>query len=58
MESEMTKREKELQSLRNRIKRLEKLRDQAIRDLVMTGRHAGLACRLVGLVLCSSQIIP
>jgi hypothetical protein len=36
MESDMTKREKELQSLRNRIKRLEKLRDQAIRDLVMT----------------------
>jgi len=32
----MTKREKELQSVRNRIKRLEKLRDQAIRDLVMT----------------------
>jgi len=32
----MTKREKELQGLRHRINRLEKLRDQAIRDLVMT----------------------
>jgi hypothetical protein len=32
----MTKREKEQQSLRQRINRLEKLRDQAIRDLVRT----------------------
>jgi hypothetical protein len=35
MESDMTKREKDLQLLRNRILRLEKIRDQAIRDLVI-----------------------
>jgi hypothetical protein len=35
MESDMTKREKNLQLLRNRILRLEKIRDQALRDLVI-----------------------
>jgi hypothetical protein len=51
----MTKREKEQLSLRHRIKRLEKLRDQAIRDLVMTEnrlpalrkRHKQLTDRLL-----------
>jgi hypothetical protein len=62
MESNMTKREKELQSLRNRIKRLEKIRDQAIRDLVMTETRLPAlrkkALRLVEAVLKRRFAVP
>jgi len=58
----MTKREKELQLLRNRIARLEKLRDQAIRDLVMTETRLPAlrkqAKRAVGRILATQVESP
>jgi hypothetical protein len=62
-ESDMTtKREKQLQFLRNRIARLEKLRDQAIRDLVITETKLPIlrkqAKRMVGRILATQVESP